>query len=122
MDDAAYTMRWLQAFLFTVAVEVPIVVLLLRSTGKPMWRLVVLALVAQCASHPAVWFVFPTLGLRYWNMIVIAEAWAVLSETFIYFGLNEKTSVPRAFGVSLFANALSYGFGLASQTLLHWPA
>lgn len=115
MEDAAYTMRWLSAFLFTAAVEVPVVILLLRSTGKPVWRLLILAIVAQCASHPAVWFIFPTLGLKYWNMILVAESWAVLSETVIYFGLNDKVKLSRALLVSLFANGMSYGFGLASQ-------
>ena len=121
MHDHSYVLRWLSAFLFTVALEVPIVAWLTRPTQKNLGRRVALAVCAQCASHPAVWFIFPTLGLKYWNMIMLAECWAVLSETLIYFGLNEKLSLRRALLISLCANGLSYGLGFASQRFWGWP-
>ena len=121
MDERQYVLRWLSAFLFTATLEIPIVVALLRQTGKPLARRFAMALTAQVASHPAVWFVFPALGMSYWKMIVVAECWAVLSETAIYFGLTEGLRLRRAFFVSLLANSVSYGLGLLSQRVWEWP-
>jgi hypothetical protein len=102
-------LQWLAAFALTVAIEVPIASVLLRG---PRGRRVVLALVAQCASHPAVWFIFPELPVRYRVMLILAESWAVLSESAIYALLGDGVSWRRAFGVSLLANTASY---------LAWP-
>jgi hypothetical protein len=103
-----FVLRWLVAFGVTVAVEVPIVTLLLPRAGRPRGRRVALALVAQAASHPAVWFVFPELPLRYAALIALAESWAVLSEAAIYRALGDGVGWRRAFGVSLLANGASY--------------
>jgi hypothetical protein len=100
-----YVLRWLVAFALTVAIEVPLVTLLLRG---PLRRRVALAIVAQCVSHPAVWFVFPELGLRYPVMLLVAESWAVLSETAVYALLGDGVSPRRALGVSLLSNGASY--------------
>lgn len=98
-------LHWLVAFALTVAIEVPLATALLRG---PYRRRVTLAVVAQCASHPAVWFIFPELPLRYPIMLVVAESWAVLSEAAIYALLGDGVSPRRALGVSLLANAASY--------------
>ena len=112
-----YVARWFTAFLFTVAVEVPIATTFLRGKEPfPVWRRFVLALAAQCASHPAVWVVYPELPIPYWTMIVIAETWAFGSETVLYAALGRGVSWRRAAGVSLVANGLSYGIGLLLQT------
>jgi hypothetical protein len=97
--------QWLIAFLLTVAIEAPIVTLLLRG---PLRRRIPLAVVAQLASHPAVWFVFFALPLRYTTALVLSESWAVLSEATIYALLGDNVSWRRALGVSLLANTASY--------------
>ncbi len=115
MDETGYVLKWLSAFLFTMALEVPIVVALTHRLGKPWPRRLAVALTAQCASHPAVWFIFPSLGMVYRDQIIVSELWALLSETFIYVGIFEKLTLPRAFAISLLANGVSYGLGVLSQ-------
>lgn len=106
-----FVLRWLTAFAFTLAVEVPLAAWLLRR-GRARRR-VALAVVAQCVSHPAVWFIFPELGLRYGLMVALAESWAVLSEAAVYAALGDGVTLRRALAVSLAANAASVLFWLA---------
>jgi hypothetical protein len=98
-------LRWLAAFALTLAIEVPLATLLLPG---PRRRRITLAVVAQCVSHPAVWFVFPELPLSYRMMLVVAESWAVLSEAAVYALLGDGVSPRRALGVSLLTNATSF--------------
>src|SRR5262249_38271161 len=118
-ETVGYVVRWLAAFAFTVAVEVPIAAALLR--GPRLRRRVALAVVAQCVSHPAVWFIFPELGLRYGVMLALAESWAVLSETAVYYPPGDGVSLRRAFAVSLAANAASVLVWLAILRPLGLP-
>lgn len=114
-DESGYVLKWLSAFLFTTALEVPIVLLLTRRLGLPWPRRLAVAITAQCASHPAVWFIFPALGMIYRDQIIVSEAWALLSETVIYFAILERLKLSRAFAVSLLANGISYALGVLSQ-------
>jgi len=54
---------WFRAFLVTILVETPIVVALFREAEPRLGRRLAFALFANLATHPAVWFVFPALGL-----------------------------------------------------------
>ena len=106
--------RWLLAFGLTVAIEIPLASWLLRGA---LQRRVALALVAQLASHPLVWFVFPELPVRYWTMIAIAETWAVVVEALIFVFVGQERW-QRALGISLMTNGASYAIGLALRGVL----
>lgn len=101
--------RWLVAFSFTQAVEVP---LYLRASGS--WRV---SFGASALTHPLVWFAFPLLPWPYWTMVGCAEAFAVVVEA-VWLRWNE---VRRPLGTSLVANAASFTVGLFLRELLGTP-
>ena len=111
---------WFKAFLVTVLVETPLAVTLLRRAEPRLWRRIALVLFANVASHPAVWFIFPELGLPFIPMLVLAEAWAVLSEALLYRLVFEKTDAVEAFGISALANGASFGIGLLLRAATGW--
>lgn len=124
---------WSKAFALTVGLEVPIVIASygrFRPAASAPAR-AVLAFFAQLASHPAVWFVFPRLGMSWLTMVVCAEVWAVLSETIFYAltlggvsalpsGLGSPAAWGRAFAISFLANAVSFISGLVVRELTGW--
>lgn len=118
-------MKWLVAFLFTQAIELPVWLWALRrgprrpgpgASARP-GRLgaVAIALGASALTHPIVWFVFPPLQPRlgYWPMVALAEVFAVVVEA-LYM---RAEGVRYALGWSLAANAASFGLGIA----ILWP-
>jgi hypothetical protein len=111
---------WLRAFIAPLVIETPIVVWLTRDVPMPAWRRFVIALVANLATHPIVWFVIPTLGLNGMVSLVIAETWAVVIEWIVYFVALPTMTLGRALGVSAVANGVSFGIGLLLFQLTHW--
>lgn len=111
-----YFEAWLVAFLLTEAVEVPIVRAL---TKLAYWRVASLSAV----THPAVWYVIPPLcygaGLRYGQMLAIAElfAWLVEAGLLCAYGVRAR----RALAVSLCANAASIAAGVIARAYLGMP-
>ena len=114
-------LRWVVAFAFTQAVEVPLWVLALDGYRTPRQRRATQAAIAFGASaltHPIVWFVFPRIvPFGYVVMVAAAEAFAVVAEA-IYM---------RAFGLryallwSLLINGASAGLGFACRAAFGWP-
>lgn len=105
-----FVLAWARAFAWTLAVELTVAAPLLR--GRRAAR-VVLVFLANLASHPAVWFVFPDLGLSYAAWLALAETWAVTVEAIAYATLLPDTSTRRAIAVALAANAASLAAGFA---------
>lgn len=104
-----FVLAWARAFAVTLGVELAVATPLLP--GGRAQRLVLVAL-ANLASHPAVWFVLPELGLGYPAWLITAELWAVAVEAVAYRALL-PASTRRAAGVSLLANGASLAVGLA---------
>jgi hypothetical protein len=111
---------WFKAFLLTVLVEVPIATALLRPAEPRRARRVALVLFANVASHPAVWFIFPELGLPHLPTLVLAEAWALLSEALFYRLVFEKTDAVEAVGIAAVANGASFAIGLLVHAATGW--
>jgi hypothetical protein len=104
---------WFIAFLITVAVEVPIVVVLTRGHPTGTLRRAVIAGFAQLVTHPLVWFVFPRLvGLTGRSSLALSELWAWLAEAAFYAAVLPGLSPARGLGVSAIANAASIAAGL----------
>ena len=116
----SYLLAWLKAFALTAAIEVPIATWLFRESGGPWWRRSGLCLYANLASHPAVWFIFPALGLTFPRMVLAAEAWAVVSEAVFFWLAFQRVDARRAVGVALLANGISFGLGLVLRELTGW--
>ncbi len=103
---------WFRAFVLTLVVETPIVAYALRLYEPSRVRLVLLIVLANLASHPAVWFVFTQLFLVGTPEYVVAsEGWAVGLEALFYWAAFRGVSVRRAIAVSLLANAASFLLG-----------
>jgi hypothetical protein len=117
-------MKWLAAFLFTQAIEVPIwMTALARSTPRPHPSFAHRALIAFGASlltHPLVWFVLPWLlppALSFQTKVLFLEAFAI----------GIEAAYMRAFGMryailwSLLANTASAGIGLTLRHFFGFP-
>jgi hypothetical protein len=115
-------LRWLVAFVFTQAIEVPIYMRALGirpDQGGGRARALAIAFGASLITHPIVWFVIPRLwlGRSYEAMVVASEIFAVGAEA-IYL---QRFGVHRAFAWSLTANAASAGLALLSRHFVGWP-
>ncbi len=116
----SYVEHWARAFAFTCAVELAVATPLLRRVEVSRSRRLAAVMLANVASHPAVWFVLPELGLRYQPMVALAEAWAVAAEVAAYAIVFPALGARRALGVSAVANAASFGIGLVVRALTGW--
>ena len=104
---------WLVAFLITAAVEAPIVVALTRDVAMRVPRRLLLAVFAQLATHPLVWFVFPRIvGLTGRTSTLLSELWAWLAEAGFYALVFPGLPTARALGISALANGASIVAGL----------
>ena len=98
--------EWLAAFLLTLAVEIPIGLVLLRQAEPDLRRLFFLVVFANLVTHPAVWFVFTQLFLIGTPQYTLAaEAWAVVIEAMFYFVTIRGLGPSRAVTVAVAANA-----------------
>ncbi|MFI5261471.1 MAG: hypothetical protein ACHQZR_02805 [Candidatus Limnocylindrales bacterium] len=103
---------WLAAFLLTVAVEVPLVLFLLRRTEPDRLRLGLLIVFANLATHPIVWFVVPQVALvGTMGYILLAEIWATAAEALFYWAAVRGLPARRALAVSVAANVSSFVVG-----------
>jgi hypothetical protein len=107
---------WLRAFAVTLLVEIPIATPLLGVVERSVPRRIAIVVVANLATHPLVWFLFPGLAFGAGARLALSEAWALLAEIAIYRLVWPSLSVRRAALVSLVANGASVaaGFALAS--------
>jgi hypothetical protein len=114
--------RWLLAFLLTVAVEVPLATLCFRAAETRVWTRLGKLFFANLATYPLVWFAFPLLPLSaVWNT-AFAEGFAWLTEVAFFCFVFPKASLRRAAIVSGCANAASFVVGLAAYRLSAWPS
>jgi len=102
---------WLIAFTVTVLSELVIAVPLLAPGGSRSRRIAAVCL-AQLATHPSVWFIWPLLGLSRPLFLLLAEGCALLTEALIYRFSFERLSWSRCFAASALANSASVFVGL----------
>jgi hypothetical protein len=111
---------WFAAFVITLAVEVPLVVVFVRRVESDMVRLVILIIFANLATHLAVWYVFTQLlliGTPAYTLI--AETWAIGAEAVFYWAAIRSLSARSAITVSLVANLSSFVAGRLIVAV--WP-
>lgn len=112
--------EWFPAFVLTIAVEAPIVAVLLRSTGYEPLRVAVLFVFANLATHLVVWYVLTDLlvvGTA--EYVAVAEGWAIAAEAIFYAAAFREISARRAVTVSVVANLASF---IAGRVLVgFWP-
>lgn len=113
----SYELAWLDAFLFTQVVEVPIYFLgMQRLRAKPRWLKkplppsgqLLLAILLSAITHPVVWFVWPRLVSNYATMVTCAEIFAFGTEALV---LAASGYGAWALLLALLANGASFGLG-----------
>ena len=102
---------WLFAFTLTLFTELLVAVPLLAPGGKVPRRIAAVSL-AQLATHPSVWFIWPLFGWPRPLYLVCAEAFALCVEAAIYRLLFERLAWSRALAASALANGTSVAVGL----------
>ncbi|MBI5489247.1 MAG: hypothetical protein HY905_18065 [Deltaproteobacteria bacterium] len=110
----------------TLAVELPIVLYVARRARllHSDARVLVAALVANAATHPALWYVpwtlFPSVLEKpnYPLYLVVGETAVLLVETVVYWRLLVPHRPWLALAMSALANAASYAAGLAVWALI----
>jgi hypothetical protein len=106
--------EWFPAFVLTLVVELPIAVLLLRPSGLGAWRLAGIAAIANLATHPVAWFVFPqVLEIGTPAYVVAAETWAIAVETACYALVVPGIGLRRAAVTAVVSNGASWLVGRA---------
>jgi hypothetical protein len=115
--------EWFAAFVLTLVVETPIVVAVLRRREPDLVRLALIAIIANLATHPAVWFVFTQLFLVGTpEYVLAAEVWAVVIEAAVYLVVIRGVGARRAVTASVLANGASIVAGLmAGGQLMRFP-
>lgn len=103
---------WLRAFGLTLFIELPIAVPLLAPAEPRLGRRAAAVVLANLATHPLVWFLFPGLALSRGTRVGLSEAWAFLAELAIYRIVWPNLSVRRSAITALCANAASFALGL----------
>jgi hypothetical protein len=103
---------WLRAFGLTLLFELPVATPLLATAERRTARRLAGVVVANLATHPLVWFLFPGLALGRWGRFAAAEAWAFAAETAVYLVIWPALGARRAALVSLLANGTSAVAGL----------
>ncbi len=112
-----YLYLWWRAFVFTQGVELCVAAPLLAPSGASRARRLGAVLAASTMTHPAVWFIFPELGLGAGLTLALSEAWAVMGEWGLYALCFPKLSASRSFAAAALANAASLGLGLGLRAV-----
>lgn len=111
---------YLPSLLFTLAVELPLLALLLHK--RCGWKKAVLAgLLGTCAMHPLLWYVWPHVFETYWLYIITGELLVVAVEAVVIQLVAKPGSFWTALGVSGVVNAASYVGGPVLRSLGWWP-
>ena len=101
--------RWLLAFAWTLALELPVYTWLLSSRARSWQQLCGLVLLVNAITHPLLWFGFPRLT-PYWLYLVTGEGCVLMVEAAIL--AIAFRDVRRAAIASLAANLTSTVIGL----------
>ncbi len=118
-----YLGKFLKAWLFTVAIETLVVVLVLlkfnHKQAAPLKLIIGASIAANSLTLPYVWFVFPYLFLgRYSTSLIISELFAWLAEA-IFYKMFLQLSWKKTLIVSFIANALSLSLGYIIGNIFH---
>ncbi|HXU60453.1 MAG TPA: hypothetical protein VN962_02040 [Polyangia bacterium] len=103
---------WLRAFGLTLLTELAVAVPLFATVEKRAARRIAAVTIANLATHPLVWFLFPGLALSRPARFALSETWAVAAEAIAYLTIWPALHLRRALLVSLAANAASVTAGL----------
>lgn len=106
--------QWFTAFLWTLGVELVVAGIVLRRCA-PLSKRLPLIIVANVATHPAVWLIFPEVGATLsWPgamTLALSELWAFGFEAFVYLLYLGAPQRRAGLLASLLGNAASWAMG-----------
>jgi hypothetical protein len=115
--------HWFRAFVWTLLLEQLAAGFVLRRAVPSLGRRVSVIGVANLASHPAVWLIFPELcyglGLTRTLTLLLSEAWAFGLEAWIYWLFLGPSQTRLALRAAVLANSVSLALGWGLR-LLGW--
>jgi hypothetical protein len=112
--------EWFGSFLLTLLVEAPIVWLAFRSKERSLFRLAVLFVFANLATHLAVWYVWTQVfDVASPGYVIASETWAAVAEALFYGAAFRGLTAARTVGAAVGANLASAVAGAVVTTL--WP-
>lgn len=99
------------ALAITLAIEVPVVVLVFRD--QPI-RMGIACILTTSTTHLAMHFLLPRVAAAYQSIILIGELGALVIEAGVYALVSRPRDPGRALVASAVANTLSYLAGFAA--------
>jgi hypothetical protein len=114
-DGMQLIVHWARAFAWTLLLEQLAAGFVLRRALPRLGRRFSVIAVANIASHPAVWLIFPELcsglGCSRTTSLIVSELWAFGLEAWIYWLFLGAPHTRLAIEAAVVANALSLGLG-----------
>ncbi|WP_375769113.1 hypothetical protein NR798_46840 [Archangium gephyra] len=105
---------WLMAFVWTLALELPVYVAVLHRHLARWWAPVLLTLALNTLTHPALWFLAPTWE-PFWSWLLVWETVVALVEStavwWVLKALGSPVSARRALVAGFTANFTSVTLG-----------
>lgn len=109
--------NWLAAFVWTLALELPVYGHALRGQPGPAWLPLAVTGALNLATHPALWLALPPAAPL--ALLLAAEAIVVATEGLLLGRLlGEPRALARGLAAALAANSLSAVVGLLGYALL----
>ena len=107
---------WAVAFIWTLALELPVVVLLTRRGFRTWWGPCVAAAVVNLITHPSLWFSFPRFEpYATWLLVAEGVVWtteAALLSVILMRRLPARQAWAHGTAAAVAANALTTAVGL----------
>lgn len=108
---------WARSFLFTLAVEAPVVGRVTRG-HVPLGRALLAGALGTCLTHPMLWFAWPHVVADHDLGIALGEVGVALVETGVLLVAARPVPIRVAVAASFLANAASWGAGLLVRWIL----
>ena len=112
-----YELEWARAFALTLAIELPLYVLLLRREGFGARTAFGAGLAANVVSHPLLWFAFPMFE-PYVAYAAAGEAMVIAIELAVVYAAGRMARIrmrtARTVAVVVVVNAVSMVVGLVA--------
>lgn len=105
-------MDFFSAYFLTIGIELMVLFVLMHKRYDII-LIIKNGIIASSLTLPFVWFVFPYLGSGYWTWLGLAEIFAFLSESAVYYFLFPKMSPKDAIITSFLCNLASFSIGFA---------
>jgi len=114
-----YVTLWLVAYVWTLAIELPIMVLVTRHAFVRWWVPCLFAFGVNTVTHPSLWFLFPRFE-PYETWLLVAEGVVWTTEAVLlaialgrFHGTGSgRWAVPVGIVAAVLANAASTAFGV----------